>query len=77
MARGDEIAPRHSGFVFPRISAAFGTTARFASRTSRRLHSRRGNDDRTMRYACEMPREQTKIATGSLTIVCATRQATR
>ena len=27
-----------------------------------------------MRYACEVTREQTKIATGSLTIVCATRQ---
>ncbi len=71
---GLSIAPREGEFVFPRINAAFDyhTPLRFEDEFD--VHIRvAAMTDKTMRYACVLTRGATKIATGSLTIVCATR----
>ena len=72
---GLSIAPRHADFVFPRINAAFEyhNPLRFEDEFDVHIQVV-AMTDKTMRYACEVTRGQTKIATGSLTIVCATKQ---
>ena len=72
---GLSIAPRRADFLFPRINAAFEyhSPLRFEEEFDVCIRVA-AMTDKTMRYACEVTREQTKIATGSLTIVCATRQ---
>jgi acyl-CoA thioester hydrolase len=72
---GLSIAPRHSGFVFPRINAAFEYHSPLRFEEEFDVHIRvAAMTDKTMRYVCEVTRGETKIATGSLTIVCATKQ---
>ena len=69
------IAPRHADVVFPRINAAFEYHSPLRFEEEFDVHIRvAAMTDKTMRYACEVTRGQTKIATGSLTIVCATKQ---
>ena len=71
---GLSIAPRRADFVFPRINAAFEYHSPLRFEDEFDVYIRvAAMTDKTMRYACEMTRDQTKIATGSLTIVCATR----
>ena len=72
---GLSIAPRRSDFVFPRINAAFEyhSPLRFEEEFDVCIRVA-GMTDKTMRYACEVTRGPTRIATGSLTIVCATKQ---
>ena len=72
---GLSIAPRRSDFVFPRISAAFEyhSPLRFEEEFDVCIRVA-AITEKTMRYACEVTRGDTKIATGSLTIVCATKQ---
>jgi acyl-CoA thioester hydrolase len=72
---GLSIAPRDGEFVFPRINAAFDyhTPLRFEDEFD--VHIRvAAITDKTMRYACVLTRGTAKIATGNLTIVCATKQ---
>jgi YbgC/YbaW family acyl-CoA thioester hydrolase len=72
---GLSIAPRRSAFVFPRINAAFEYHSPLRFEEEFDVHIRvAAITEKTMRYACEVQREQTRIATGSLTIVCATTQ---
>jgi acyl-CoA thioester hydrolase len=72
---GLSIAPRRSEVVFPRISAAFEYHSPLRFEEEFDVHIRvAAMTDKTMRYACEVTRGQTKIATGGLTIVCATKQ---
>ena len=72
---GLSIAPRRSDFVFPRISAAFEyhSPLRFEEEFDVCIRVA-AITEKTMRYGCEVTRGDTKIATGSLTIVCATKQ---
>jgi acyl-CoA thioester hydrolase len=72
---GLSIAPRDGEFVFPRINAAFDyhNPLRFEDEFEVRIRVA-AITDKTMRYACVLTRGTTKIATGSLTIVCATKQ---
>jgi YbgC/YbaW family acyl-CoA thioester hydrolase len=72
---GLSIAPRRSDVVFPRINAAFDyhSPLRFEEEFDVLIRVA-AMTDKTMRYVCEVTRGQTKIATGSLTIVCATKQ---
>ena len=73
-AAGLSIAPRESEFVFPRINAAFDYHNPLRFEDEFDVHIRvAGMTDKTMRYACVLTKGATKIATGSLTIVCATR----
>ena len=72
---GLSIAPRDSNVVFPRINAAFEYHSPLRFEEEFDVHIRvAAMTDKTMRYACDVTRGQTKIATGSLTIVCATKQ---
>ena len=72
---GLSIAPRHADVVFPRINAAFEYHSPLRFEEEFDVHIRvAAMTDKTMRYACEVTRGQTSIATGSLTIVCATKQ---
>ena len=71
---GLSIAPRTAEFVFPRLNAAFDyhTPLRFEDEFE--VHIRiAAISDKTMKYACVLTRDTTRIATGTLTIVCATR----
>ena len=72
---GLSIAPRRAEVVFPRITAAFDyhSPLRFEDEFDVLIRVA-AMTDKTMRYVCEVTRGQTKIATGSLTIVCATKQ---
>jgi acyl-CoA thioesterase FadM len=72
---GLSIAPRAGEFVFPRINAAFDYhhPLRFEDEFEVLIRVA-AITDKTMRYACVLTRGTTKIATGSLTIVCATKQ---
>ena len=72
---GLSIAPRRSDFIFPRINAAFDYHSPLRFEEEFDVHIRvAAMSEKTMRYACEVTRGQTKIATGSLTIVCARKQ---
>ena len=72
---GLSIAPRRSDVVFPRINAAFEYHSPLRFEEEFDVHIRvAAMTDKTMRYVCEVTRGETKIATGSLTIVCATKQ---
>jgi YbgC/YbaW family acyl-CoA thioester hydrolase len=74
-AAGLSIAPKESEFVFPRINAEFDYHNPLRFEDEFDVHIRiAAMTDKTMRYACVLTRGATKIATGSLTIVCATRQ---
>jgi YbgC/YbaW family acyl-CoA thioester hydrolase len=74
-AAGLSIAPSQSEFVFPRINAAFDYHNPLRFEDEFDVHIRiAAMTDKTMRYACVLTRGATKIATGSLTIVCATRR---
>jgi len=69
---GMSIAPRRSEFAFPRITAAFEYHSPLRFEEEFDIHIRvAAMTEKTMRYACEVTRDQTRIATGSLTIVCA------
>jgi YbgC/YbaW family acyl-CoA thioester hydrolase len=71
---GLSIAPRDGEFVFPRINAAFDyhTPLRFEDEFE--VHIRvEAISDKTMKYSCVLTRGTTRIASGTLTIVCATR----
>ena len=71
---GLSIAPRESAFVFPRVSASFDYHAPLRFEDEVDVHIRIvGMTAKTMRYACILTRDQTRIASGSLAIVCATR----
>jgi acyl-CoA thioester hydrolase len=72
---GLSIAPRGADVVFPRIHAAFDYHNPLRFEDEFDVHIRvTAMTDKTMRYACEVTRDRTTIATGSLTIVCATKQ---
>ena len=69
------IAPRHADVVFPRINAAFEYHSPLRFEEEFDVHIRvAAMTDKTMRYTCEVTRDQTSIATGRMTIVCATKQ---
>ena len=71
---GLSIAPRRADVIFPRINAAFEYHSPLRFEEEFDVHIRvAAMTEKTMRYACDVTRDQTKIATGSLTIVCATR----
>ena len=72
---GLSIAPRRSDVVFPRINAAFEyhSPLRFEEEFDVCIRIT-AITEKTMRYACEVTRGNTKIATGSLTIVCAAKR---
>ena len=72
---GLSIAPRRADVVFPRINAAFEyhSPLRFEEEFDVCIRVA-AITDKTMRYACDVTRGDTRIATGSLTIVCATKQ---
>src|ERR1043166_920215 len=70
---GLSIAPRASPFVFPRVNPAFDYHQPLRFEDEFDVHIRvAAITDKTMRYACELTRGTTRIATGTLTIVCAT-----
>ena len=72
---GLSIAPRRADVIFPRINAAFEYHSPLRFEEEFDVHIRvTAMTEKTMRYACEVTRDRTKIATGSLTIVCATKQ---
>jgi len=72
---GLSIAPRRADVIFPRINAAFEYHSPLRFEEEFDVHIRVAEmTEKTMRYACEVTRDQTKIATGSLTIICATKQ---
>ena len=69
---GLSIAARRAEFVFPRVSAAFDYHHPLRFEDEFDVHIRvAAITDKTMRYACVLTRGGTKIASGSLTIVCA------
>ena len=72
---GLSIAPRDGEFVFPRVNATFDYHAPLRFEDEFEVHLRvAAISDKTMRYTCVVMRETTKIASGTLTIVCATRE---
>ena len=68
---GLTIAPVNKTVGFPRVSAAFDyhQPLRFEDEfdVSIRIVA---ISDKTIRYACELTRDEVKIATGALTIIC-------
>jgi acyl-CoA thioester hydrolase len=68
---GLSIAPLNRAVGFPRVSAAFDYhhPLRFEDEfdVSIRIAAM---SDKTIRYTCELTRDEVKIATGTLTIVC-------
>ena len=72
---GLSIAPRRADVVFPRINAAFEYHSPLRFEEEFDVHIRiAAMTDKTMRYTCEVRRDQTSVATGSMTIVCATKR---
>ena len=73
---GLSIAPPDSNVVFPRVSASFDyhNPLRFEDEFEVRIRVV-AVTEKTMRYTCVLTRGETKIATGSLTIVCVTKRA--
>jgi acyl-CoA thioester hydrolase len=72
---GLSIAPRDAPFVFPRINASFDYHIPLRFEDEFDVHIRvAAMTDKTMRYECVLMRGDAKIATGSLTIVCARKQ---
>jgi YbgC/YbaW family acyl-CoA thioester hydrolase len=72
-AAGLSIGARMSEFVFPRVNAAFDYHSPLRFEDEFDVHIRvAAMTDKTMRYACVLTKDATKIATGGLTIVCAT-----
>lgn len=72
---GLSIAPRDSAVVFPRVNAAFDYHNPLRFEDEFDVHIRVATlTDKTMRYTCVLTKGATKIATGSLTIVCATKE---
>ena len=72
---GLSIAPRRADVVFPRINAVFEYHSPLRFEEEFDVHIRvAAMTDKAMRYTCEVTRDQTSIATGSMTIVCATKQ---
>ena len=73
---GLSIAPRGSDISFPRVSTSFEyhNPLRFDDEFD--VHLRIvGMSQKTIRYACSVTRDDTRIATGALTIVCVTARA--
>jgi YbgC/YbaW family acyl-CoA thioester hydrolase len=71
---GLSIAPPDSTVVFPRVGAAFDYHNPLRFEDEFEVHIRiAAITDRTLRYTCLITRGETKIATGSLTIVCVAR----
>jgi acyl-CoA thioesterase FadM len=70
---GLSIARPDSTYVFPRVSAFdYHNPLRFEGEFD--VHIRvAAITDKTMRYSCLLTRDETRIATGSLTIVCAAK----
>lgn len=72
---GLSISPPNSPVVFPRVAAAFDyhSPLRFEDEFEVRIRVA-AMAEKTMRYTCVVTRGETRIATGSLTIVCVTRR---
>ena len=72
---GLSIARGHADVGFPRVSAHFDyhRPLRFEDEfdVSIRIAA---IDDKTIRYACAITREDEKIATGTMTIICVARR---
>src|SRR6267142_973491 len=68
---GLSIAPANKAVGFPRMSAAFDYHAplRFEDEFDVSIGIA-AISDKTIRYTCELTRDDVKIATGTLTVVC-------
>ena len=75
-AAGLSIAPPGSGVGFPRVAAGFEyhRPLRFDEEFDVRIRVA-AISEKSMRYSCVLTRGDEQIATGSLTIVCVSRQA--
>ena len=74
-AAGLSIARPGARVVFPRVAAAFEyhKPLRFEDEFEVHIHIATISE-KSMRYRCEITRDETRIATGSTTIVCVVKQ---
>lgn len=74
-AAGLSIHPRHADVGWPRVHASFDyhRALRFEEEFEAWIRIV-AMDERTIRYVCELSRGETRIATGRVTIACATRR---
>jgi YbgC/YbaW family acyl-CoA thioester hydrolase len=73
---GLSIAPREADIAFPRVSTSFEyhNPLRFDDEFD--VHIRIvAMSQKSIRYACSVTRDETRIATGALTIVCVTSKS--
>jgi acyl-CoA thioesterase FadM len=74
-AAGISIHPKDSEIGWPRLHASFEFHRALRFEDEFEIWMRvAAMDERTIRYVCVLSRDDTKIATGSLTIACASRR---
>jgi YbgC/YbaW family acyl-CoA thioester hydrolase len=74
-AAGISIHPKGSDIGWPRLHASFEFHRALRFEDEFEIWIRvAAMDERTIRYVCLLTRDDTQIATGSLTIACATRR---
>ena len=70
---GLSIAPLGAELAFPRVAASFEYHQPLRFEDECDVHIRiTAMSDRSLRYACGIWRDETRIATGALTVVCVT-----
>jgi YbgC/YbaW family acyl-CoA thioester hydrolase len=74
-AAGVSIAPQESGMAFPRVAAAFDYhhPLRFEEEFEVAIRIA-AMAEKTVHYTCLVTSGETRIATGSMTVACVTRQ---
>jgi len=74
-AAGISIHPKGSQIGWPRVQASFEYHRALRFEDEFEIHIRIvAIEERTIRYACILSRDETKIATGAFTIACASRR---
>jgi YbgC/YbaW family acyl-CoA thioester hydrolase len=72
---GLSIAPPGAGVAFPRVAASFDYHRPLHFEEEFDVHIRiTALGEKTIRYACEVTRGETRIATGAMTIACVTHR---
>lgn len=72
---GLSIAPPGAGVAFPRVAASFEYHRPLRFEEEFDVHIRiTALTEKTIRYACEVTRGETRIATGAMTIACVTHR---